>query len=245
MNRYLGEGHRRQAWLSDALRNTTGIDAVKSEDRPGISASVAVMINKAIGSESTERLSLHAQDAGLALCTWPAELKRQAEATYRTGRAQRLIDFAAAHPQGWTIWPNVHLAYRLASIRERVYLHHHFHGDEGLIQYINQWMGEDYGRIGGHHPENIPDDLWPWLKEHRYADRRDEQDLEKFLDRLGHRDAHLRPSIGLQRTWLWTDVCDLEHRDALLDEIRDAAAEVLDVLDEPLPPGCSACVSVT
>ena len=235
MSQYLSEGFRSQAWLTALLREVTGIDVVKPEDRPGISSSVAVMVDKAIGTESTERLSLQAQPEGLALCTWPAELKKQAWATYRTGRAQRIINFAA-HPQGWEAWPNVHLAYRLASIRQRLYLH----PDLGLTEYIHRWLGEDFARVGGHHCDHIREGLWPWLQERRFTDSRDELPLDEFLDRLVRRDAHLRPSIALQRTWSWDDAADLDQRRALGDELRSAVAEVLSALDELLPPACGA-----
>ena len=78
-----------------------------------------VRIDKAIGSQSTERLSLQWRPEGLALGTWPAELKKQAEATYRTGRGQRILDFAAGTPAGWRVRPYVHLAYFRASIKQR------------------------------------------------------------------------------------------------------------------------------
>ena len=236
MSHYLGEGFRSQVRLAALLRDVTGIDVVKPEDRPGISASVAVMVDKAIGTQSTERLSLQATPGGLALCTWPAELKKQAEAAYRTGRAGRIIDFAAGHPPGWQAWPNVHLAYRLAAIRQRVYLHYGM----GLTEYVRRWLGEDFGHVGGHHSGGVRDSLWPWLLERRYADARDERPLDEFLDRLGCRDAHLRPGIALQRTWSWQEAADLQQRRALVGELRSAVAEVLSMLDEPLPPGCAA-----
>jgi len=46
-----------------------------------------VRIDKATAARSTERLSLRWRPEGLVLGTWPAELKKQAEATYRTGWA--------------------------------------------------------------------------------------------------------------------------------------------------------------
>jgi hypothetical protein len=47
---------------------------------------------------------------------------KQAEATYRTGRGQRILDFAGGTPAGWRIRTNAQLAYRFASIPQRVYL---------------------------------------------------------------------------------------------------------------------------
>jgi hypothetical protein len=238
LSQYLSGGFRSQAWLTALLREVTGIESVKPEDRPEIFASVAVMVDKAIGTVSTERLSLQSQRGGLALCTWPAELKRQAEATYRTDRARRILDFAAGLPEGWRAWPNVHLAYRFADIRQRLYLHHGFDYDGGTGEYIGRWQGGDFGHVGGHHHDHVRDGLWPWLLERGYANECDKRQLDVFLGRLGRRDAYLRPSIALQRTWSWKDTTDLEQRCALTGELRRAVAHVLNVLDEPLPPGC-------
>jgi hypothetical protein len=73
---------------------------VVPEKEPDADAAVMVRIDQAIGSRSTQRLSLRSRPGGLMLGTWPAELKEQAEATYRTGRAQRIADFAAGMPPG-------------------------------------------------------------------------------------------------------------------------------------------------
>ena len=143
------------------------------------------------------------------------------------------MDFAAEHRPGWRVRPNVHLAYRLASIRQRVYLTCGL----GLAEYVHGWLGEDFAHVGGCHHDQVRRVLWPWLLEHRYADPRDERSLG---DRLGRRDAHLRPGIGLQRTWSWADPAALDQGGALGGEVRSAATQVLSVLDEPLPPACPA-----
>jgi hypothetical protein len=67
-------------WLAFQLRDATGIDEVVPEKRPGTHASVMVRIDNAVGSQSTERLSLQWRPDGLVLGTYPAELMRQAEA---------------------------------------------------------------------------------------------------------------------------------------------------------------------
>ena len=197
-----------------------------------------VRIDRTIGSQSTERLSLWWRAESLALGTWPAELKKQAEATYRTDRGQRIVDFAARMPAGWRVRTNVYLGHWRDSIPQRVYLSCGL----GLEEYVRGWVGGDFAFVGGHQLEQVRRVLWPWLLERRYADVTDESRLAGFLDRLGKlkRDAHLRPGIGLQRTWSRAEAAALGQRGALVGELRAAVTEVLGVLDEPLPPACTA-----
>lgn len=68
----------------------------------------------------------------------------------------------------------------------------------------------------------------------------DESQLDGFLDRLGKRDAHLRPGIGLECTWSQEDTGALDRHGILVGEVRSAVTEVLSVIDEPLPPSCQA-----
>lgn len=225
-----------QDWLAVLLRNATGVDDVAPEKRPDSDASVTVRIDKAIGSQSTERLSLCWRPEGLSLATWPAELKKQAEATYRTGRGQRIVDFAAENRVGWRVRPTVYLAYRFASVSQRVYLT----CDLGLEEYVRGWLGEDFAFVGGHHRDRVRPVLWPWLLERGYASAVDEGLLDGFLERLGKRDAHLRPGIGLQRTWGRAEAASLHDSGVLTGELRTAVTEVLGVLDEPLPPAWAA-----
>jgi hypothetical protein len=42
----------------------------------------------------------------------------------------------------------------------------------------------------------------------------------------------------MQRTWPWARAVDLDDRGALASEVRTAIAELLEALDEPLPPAC-------
>ena len=237
-SQHFSGGFASQAWLTARLAEVTGLDALKREERPGTSASVMVRVDKAIGAQSTERLSLSAEPGGLALCTWPAELKDQARYTFRTDRGQRILDFAAGSPAGWIVRPNVHLAYWHARIPERVYLT----CDLSLAEYVHRWLGEDFGSVGGHPRDSIRAVLWPWLLERRYADPGDEHELDEYIDRLyrGSRDAHLRPSIELRRTWSREEAVDLDHRGALVGELRSAVTEVLSMLNEPLPPASAA-----
>ncbi len=222
-------------WLACQLRDATGIDEVVPEKRPGIDASVMVRIDKAVGSQCTERLSLQWRPDGLVLGTHPAELKDQAEATYRTGRGQRILDFAAGRPAGWRVRPHVHLAYFRAHILQRVYLT----CDLDLDEYVHGWLGNDFPYIRGYHRDEVPD-LWEWLLKRGYARGTDESHLPGFLDRLGKRDAHLRAGIRIERTWSDAEAVRLDQRGALASELRAAITELLGVLDEPLPPACAA-----
>lgn len=224
---------RRQRRLMALLRQATGIDGVEPERRPSIGA--AVMLDAAIKTTSTQRISLQQQAGNLALCTWPAELKPQAESLYRTGRAQQLMDLVAGHPATWQARPNVHLAFRNAPVAQRLYLHCHL----DITEYIRRWSGNDFAQIRAHHYDHIRENLWLWLREHQYAGPGDDQQLDTFLKHLGRRDAHLRPGIEVRRIWPWPHAMDLDERGVLASEVRTAVAELLTALDEPLPPACA------
>jgi len=142
---------RRQRRLMALLREATCLDDVKPERRPRIGA--VVMLDAAIGTKSTQRISLQQQGETLALCTWPAELKPQAEALYRTGRAQRLVDFVAEDPESWDARPNVHLAYRGArTVAQRLYLTCHIE----LAEYVRCWSADDFAQIRARPPRRHP-----------------------------------------------------------------------------------------
>jgi hypothetical protein len=224
------DGQRR---LMVLLREATGIIDVEPE-RPGIGA--AVMLDRAIGTKSTQRIALQQQSGSLALCTWPAELKSQAEALYRTGRAGRLMGFLAARPGVWQARPNIQLAFRNAPGAQRLFPHCHLE----ITEYVQRWSGDDFGKIGAHSFDHVREDLWPWLRERQYASPEDDQQLDAFLKRLGRRDAHLRPGIEVRRTWPRAHAVDLDERGALASEVRTAVVELLTALDERLPPACIA-----
>jgi hypothetical protein len=107
-----------------------------------------------------------------------------------------------------------------------------------LDDYVGRWIGEDFYQVHAHKPADVREHLWPWLLDRGYAGLRDEGDLDPFLKRLGRRDAHLRPGIALQRSWSRQEAVDLDRRQALSGQIREAAADILAVLDEPLLPAC-------
>ena len=224
---------RRRRRLVALLREATGLNEVEPTRGPDIGATL--MLDEVIGTRSTQRIVLWQRDDSLVLVTWPAELKPKAEALYRTGRAQRLIDFLAAHPGTWQARPTVYLAFHNAPYAQRLYPHCHLDPPD----YIRRWSGTDFDQVGAHPHNRIREDLWPWLRERQYAGPEDDQQLDAFLHRLGRRDAHLRPSIEVQRSWPWAQAVDLDERGVLASEIRSAIAELLGVLDEPLPPACN------
>ena len=224
---------RRQRRLMALLRQATGLDDVEPERRPGIGA--AVMLDMSIRTKSTQRISLQQRDEGLALCTWPAELKPQAKELYRTGRAQRLINFVAEHPEEWLARPKPHLAFWNAPVGHRLYLDCRL----PVAEYARRWSGGDFMQIRAHHYDEIRESLWPWLRERQYATPGDDQKLDVFLNRLGHRDAHLRPGIEIRQIWPWAHAVEADERGMLAGEIRTAIAELLTALDEPLPPACA------
>ena len=223
-------GLRRQRRLVALLREATGI--AEAGPARGSPAAAEVMLDAAISTTATQRMALLDQDGTLALCAWPAELKPQAAALYRTSRAQQLAAFLAAHPDTWQARPTVHLAFRNATPGQRLYLHCQL----GITDYIDRWSEEDFEQVGTHHPDGIRGSLWPWLRERHYAGPEDDQYLDAFLSRLGRRDAHLRPGLELGHTWPWAQAVDLDERRALASQIRTAAADLLAALGEPPLP---------
>ena len=219
--------------LTQLLGDAVGCGTVVTETAPLTRPSAAVKIDAAIGTVTTQRLSLRAQVEGLALCTWPAELKPQATAMYQAGRVSRLVKFIAEDQQPWQASPNVHLAYWSAPAHNRLYLKHHCETTE----YLHRWLGDDFAHVRAHPRDRIWDDLWPWLLRRDYADHSDKSRLTDFIPLLGNRPALLRPGIALKRLWPWEEVEELNRNGHLVSEIRSAIADVLTALDEPLPPG--------
>jgi hypothetical protein len=213
------------ALLKDVMRGGI-VEPMRGRD-------VGAVVMPEEASKTTQRIALMQDGDALALCTWLAELKPQAQALYQTGRARRLTEFLAGHSGTWQARPNVHLAFRNAPVAQRLYLSCHLE----ISEYIRNWVGGDYAKIGACRYDRIRESLWPWLRERQYAAAEDDQRLEVFLNRLGHRDAHLRPSIRLCRTWPWPHACELDQQGTLVTDIRAAVKELLEHLDEPLPSG--------
>jgi hypothetical protein len=212
------------------LRQATGIDEVDADRLPWTGATVR--LDTAIRTKSTQRISLEQQDDSLALSTFPAELKPQAEALYRTGRAQRLMDFVAERPGAWQAVPNMQLAFHNAPVAQRLFPECHL----STTEYVRRWSGNDFAQVGAHRYDEIRENLWPWLRQRQYAGPQDDQELDAFLSRLGRRDAHLRPGITVRRIWPWAQAVNLDERGVLVGEVHAAVTELLTALDEPLPP---------
>ncbi|BBX47680.1 hypothetical protein MCOO_36950 [Mycobacterium cookii] len=223
---------QRGSRLTALLREATGIGAVRPVARPEIGG--WVMLDATIGTKSTQRLCLQQHGDNLILRTWLAELKPQAEALYRTGRAERLVQFLSERRAVWFARPNLHLAFRSAAAALRLYPHCRLEASE----YIQRWCGDDFARIGAHPREELRSSLWPWLRNRQYAGPEDDEQLDAFINRLGRRDVHLRPSLELTRIWPWEYAVDLDERGAMTREVRTAVAELLSALSEPLPPAC-------
>ena len=145
------------------------------------------------------------------------------------------MDFVAEHPGAWQASPLVNLAFHNARPAQRLDLDCHL----DITEYVRRWSGDDFARIGAYRCDEIRENLWPWLKQAQYASAQDDQRLDAFLGRIGHRDAHLRPTIEVRRIWPWAQAVDLDERGILVGEVRAALTELLTALDEPLPPACS------
>lgn len=203
------------------LRDVTGIEP-KSQG--------CVVFGESSRISSTQRLELYDVGGGLALFTWPAELKPQAQYLYEPGRAPRLL--AMASEDDWDVEARPHLAYRNAPWQQRLYLSPTI----AVSEYVSRWVGADGRRIGQHDPDTIRTGLWPWLIERGYASEKDAPGLEPFLLRLGEkRPAHLRPGLRLLRRWSREEVIALRSQDRLEEEIRGKVNRLLgSVGDGPL-----------
>jgi hypothetical protein len=223
----------RERRLTAVLRQATGLDSVRPVVRPDIGG--VVMLDAAIGTKTTQRICLQQHRDTLILRTWLAELKPQAQALYRTGRARRLIQLLSRRRGRWYARPNVHLAFRNAAAALRLYAHCRLEASE----YVQRWSGDDFAWVGAHPRDELRSSLWPWLRNRQYAGPEDDDQVDAFLDRLGRRDIHLRPSLEVTRHWPWPEAVELDERGALTGDVRSAVAELLSALSEPLPPACA------
>ena len=210
------------------LRQATGLEVVPD---PGPDPGGLLRVDTELGTKTVQRIVLVQRAEGLALGMWPAELKPQAEALYRTGRVRQLTDFLARNGDKWHAKANPHLAFRNAPGPQRLYPSCRLL----VAEYARRWTGADFAQVGAHRPDQVRQGLWPWLLERQYAAPEDKNDLDAYLRRLGKRDAFLRPGIAMQRTWPWAQAKEADECGMLASEVRTAVTEVLTALGEPLP----------
>jgi hypothetical protein len=213
---------RRKWRLRSLLREATGL----APERVGLAH---VRLDTAIGTASLQRAALDLEGDELVLHMWPGELKRQAEHLYGDAHAARLCELPQSVGPAWRVQPQPQLGFRNAPARTRVYLTCRL----DAATYAQRWQGEDWSRVGAHQPESVLSELWPWLLKRRYASKRDRARLDRFLETLGRRHAHLRPSLHVSRSWSFEEATHLDDDGLLAGEIREAINLVLAVLQEP------------
>jgi hypothetical protein len=224
--RRVGEDPLRRRWrLRSLLREATAIQP----ERVGL---VHVRLDTGVGTKALQRAALEIDDRALTLHLWPGELKPQAQALYRsgTGRAERLAELDEGADGPWRVAPQPLLGFRSAPQRVRVYLTCTL----DAATYARRWQDEDWGYVGAHHRDKILPELWPWLLARGYASPADEEPLERFMQTLGRRALHLRPSLHVSRTWSFAEAEALDDAGLLVGEIHTAVNRVLAVLEEPL-----------
>jgi hypothetical protein len=186
-----------------------------------------VHVKDKLGFRSIQRLVIRDVAGGVVVAAWPAELAEQARYLYGGGLGSALV--AAAIERGWTVEPSPHIAYWTASSARRLYMR----PSVTPLDYAACWENEDgFGRIGNHTREDVEHELWPWLKQRRFAEDSDDTVLRRFLDEyLGKRPAQMRPGLRLRRVWDPDEVARLGA--ALAETIRSEFDAVFAVADEP------------
>jgi hypothetical protein len=211
--------------MPELLREVTGVEPDRSRKHAML---------RAAGVRSTQRLALGEVAGGVVAFTWPAELIDQAEYLYDGARAPRLL--TAAREGSWEVDVRPHLAFWRSTPPERLYMN----PDPTMTaeKYVERWAGADGKKIGGHDPDTIRGDLWPWLLERGYATKSDTELLEPFLARVAKRkrDVHLRPGLCITRRWNHRDVAELRSRGQLANEIRSAVNRLLAAVGDPSLP---------
>jgi hypothetical protein len=180
-----------------------------------------------IGVRSTQRLAIGDRGGTTVAALWPGELKPQAQYLYSSGRSAALI--AAARALDWSVDPSPHLGFRNSPAALRLYMA----PDVAAETYARRWEGPDGWRIGQHTSEELRRVLWPWLKEREYVTDHDDDVLERFLQILGRRPAHLRPGLRLKRRWDRDAQRALGGRRELALAIRSDVNEILGAAGEP------------
>jgi hypothetical protein len=180
-----------------------------------------------LGFRSTQRLWIGDVAGGLAVATWPTELKPQAYYLYGHGLGSALV--AAAIERGWAVEPSPHIAFRTASAARRLYMRPSIEA----LDYVACWEDEDgLRRVGGNYTrEYVEHELWPWLKQSGFADNGDDTVLHRFLDEYLRMPANMRPGLRLRRVWTSAEAAQLGS--ALAETIRSEFDAVFAVADEP------------
>jgi hypothetical protein len=181
-----------------------------------------------LGFRSTQRLWIGDVPGGVAVATWPAELKPQACYLYSRRLGSALV--AAARERGWTVEPSPHIAFRTAAAGRRLYM------SPSLtpLAYVACWEDEDgLSRIGGNYARGVVEhELWPWLKQMEFADDGDDAVLLRFLDEfLGNWPANMRPGLRFRRRWKFAEMTELGS--GLAETIRSEFDAVFAVAHEP------------
>jgi hypothetical protein len=224
MRRAGNDPTRRKRRLRSLLAQATGV-------APERGSLVHVRLDYALGAVSFQRVALAFDGDDLVLHVWPGELKHQAEHLYAEDRALALSRLAV--PGGpWRVEPQPLLGYRNAPVRSRVYLTCTLDAPA----YARRWQGEDWERVGSHHHNHVMGKLWPWLLARGYASPRDLEPVQRFVDSLGRRFAHLRPAMHVTRRWALELAEELDEDGRLAGQVRDAVSEVLRILEEPALP---------
>jgi hypothetical protein len=180
-----------------------------------------------LGFRSTQRLRVSDLAGGVVAATWPAELAPQARYLYGRRLGSTLV--ATALERGWTIEPSPHIAYHTAPPSRRLYMRPSI----DPMEYVARWEDEDgLRRVGNHTRDNVERELWPWLKQHGFADEGDDPELREFLGRfLLRRPAHMRPGLRFRRVWTLAEATELGA--GLADAIRAEFVALFSVAEEP------------
>jgi hypothetical protein len=98
-------------------------------------------VDDGTGIRLVKRLTVRDLAGGVAMLTWPAELKGQATFLYSGDRAESLLRAATAG--GWETVPRPHLSYFNAPAGQRFYMTPRLSARE----YVAQWTRGDLARV--------------------------------------------------------------------------------------------------
>jgi hypothetical protein len=188
-------------------------------------------VDDGTGIRLVKRLTIRDVAGGIAVLTWPAELKNQATFLYANDRAERLLTAATAG--GWETVPRPHLSYFNAPARQRFYMTPRLSARE----YVTQWTHGDLSKVGGAPFDQIVA-LWPWLLDRGYASESDRADFDAYLERLAksNRSGHLRPGLRLKREWPKAEADEMRLSGRLESVLRDSFDRLLLAVGDPTLP---------